>query len=167
MSEDLKDPSCSARIQETLSVDLLRVDHGHKEIGGEKQHRPAKLRRGDTENSERMLVQPDLTAHRAPIVLKMTVPIAVGEHDVRSAVGSVLVGAVKEAAEIRLNAQFVEVVPARFIAPDRGWILARIQRHLRDVISCQAIEAAIAIPQINVVGIRLADVCVVAALECV
>src|SRR5436305_2093050 len=108
MSEDLIHPSCSTRIQETLPVDLLLIDHGHKEIGRENQQRPVELRWGDTENGERMLVQQDLTAHYAPIVLKMTVPIAVGEHDVRSAVGSVLVGAVEEAAEIRLDSQFVE-----------------------------------------------------------
>ena len=71
-----------------------------------------------------MLVHLHNTAHHAAIILKMGVPIRVGEHDIGSAVRAMLVGGVEETAEIRLNAQGVEVVPAGFVDPDAGWISA-------------------------------------------
>ena len=64
-----------------------------------------KPRRRYTEDGERMLVQLDHAAHHAAIILKMAVPIRVAEDDIRSTVGAVLIGGVKEAAKIRLNAQ--------------------------------------------------------------
>ena len=77
------------------------------------------IRRRYTDDRERMLVQLNGAAHHAAIILKMAVPIRVAEHDIRSAVRAMLIGAVEETAKIRLNAQYVEVVPARFIDPRR------------------------------------------------
>ena len=51
-----------------------------------------------------MLVQLNNAAHHAAIILKMAVPIRVGEHDIWSAVGAMLIGSVEETAKIRLNA---------------------------------------------------------------
>ena len=85
---------------------------------GEKNNRvPWKLRRRHADDGKRMLVQLDHAAHHAAIILKMAVPIRVHEHDIRSAVGAVLIGGVEETAKIRLNAQHVEVVSAHFISP--------------------------------------------------
>ncbi len=78
-----------------------------------------------------------------------------------------LIGAVEEAAKKRLNAQCVEVVPRHFIAPGLGWILARIQPYRREDVRCQTIEAAVAIAQIEIVGIRSTLVLIGSALECV
>ena len=64
-----------------------------------------------------MLVHLDNTAHHAAIVLKMAVPIGITDHQIRSAVGAMLIGGVEEAAKIRLNAHCVEVVPRHFVAP--------------------------------------------------
>ena len=62
------------------------------------------LGRRYAEDGEGMLVHLDHTAHHAAIILKMAVPIGVGEHDIRSAVGAMLIGGVEETAKIRLNA---------------------------------------------------------------
>jgi hypothetical protein len=51
-----------------------------------------------------MLVELNNTAHHVAIVLKTGVPIRVAEHDIRSAVGAMLIGCVEEPAKIRLNA---------------------------------------------------------------
>ena len=50
-----------------------------------------------------------------------------------NAVRAMLVRRVNEPAEVWLNAQYVEVVPADFIDPDAGWILAGVQRCRSDV----------------------------------
>ena len=70
-----------------------------------------------------MLVELNHAAHHAAIVLKVAVPVGITEHDVRSAVGAVLVGGVKEAAKIRLHAQCVEVVSGDLIGPGRAGLL--------------------------------------------
>ena len=94
-------------------------------------------------------------AHHAAIILKMGVPIRVGEHDIRSAVRAMLIGGVEETAEIRLNAQYVEVVPAHFIEPGAGGIFAGVEPGSVMLISCQTIKAAVAIAQIEIIRIRL------------
>ena len=54
-----------------------------------------------------------------------------------------------------MNPEHVEVVPGRCKAHGGGWILARVQPYKDEIKSCQAIEAAVAIAQIEIVGIRL------------
>ena len=102
-----------------------------------------------------MLVQLNDTAHHAAVILKVAVPIRVGEDYVRSAVRAMLIGEVEEAAEIGLNAQCVEVVPGHFVAPNLGWIIAGIQSYRSGTKTCQTVKAAVAIAQIEIVGIRL------------
>ena len=165
VSQNLKDPPLSARIQEILPVHLLLVDHRHKEIRREKQKGPMEQRRRYTDDRKRMLVQKNGAAHRAAVVLKMAVPIRPGDDEIRGAVGAMLIGRVNEPAKIGLNVQGVEVVPTHFIEPHGRWILARVQPGLGDVVSCQTVEAAVAIAQIEIVGIGLHDVFVVAALD--
>ena len=105
------------------------------------------------DDGERILVELNRAAQHAAVILKTGVPIRVTEHDIRSAVGTVLIGIVKKTANIRPNALCVEVVPAHFIEPDAGWIFPRVHPRLRDVKSCQTIKAAVAIAQIEIVGI--------------
>src|SRR5437588_13075345 len=61
----------------------------------------------------------------------------------------------ENAAKIRLNAQGVEVVPARFVDPYAGWILSCVQPRLSHGIDCQLLKAAVAVPQVEIVRIRL------------
>jgi hypothetical protein len=61
----------------------------------------------------------------------------------------------EEMAEIRLKAQGVEIVPAGFLYPGAGWISTCIQPGHGNVIRHKAIEAAVAIAQIEIVGILL------------
>ena len=67
-----------------------------------------------------------------------------------------LIGCVKETAKIGMNAQHVEVIPCRCVIQSADRILARIESHSRTMlISRQILEAAVAIAQIEIVGIRL------------
>src|ERR1700693_4822361 len=100
VSKHLANPTTSARFQEIRCVVLLLVDDGHKKIGREDQHSPAKPGRGYTDDGIRMAVETENPAHDATTVLKMGVPIRVGKHDMRST----LVGGVNEAAQVGLNA---------------------------------------------------------------
>src|SRR5215813_9525288 len=116
MSERLKNSMRVApRVQNIFSDQLLLVDDGNKEIGRDKQQSPAEVGRRYTDDSERMLVQPYRTAYHASVVLKMAVPIRIGEHEIRRAAGPVLIGGMEELSKIRLNSQHVEVVPTRRI----------------------------------------------------
>ena len=52
---------------------------------------------------KRMLVHLNHTAHHAAIVLKMAVPIRVGQTIYGALLAPMLIGGMKEAAEIRMN----------------------------------------------------------------
>src|SRR6266404_9476876 len=113
------------------------------------------VRRGYTDDREGMLVELNCTSHYATIILKTGVPIPIAEDDIGSTVGAMLIGGVEDAAKIRLNAQYVEVVAAHFIEPGARWIFARVQPRLTAVTRCQAIEGMVAIAQIKIVEIGL------------
>src|SRR5271168_4907630 len=102
MFQQFKDPPLPAHIHEILSLDLLRIDHGDKEVGRVKQQCPAKLSRRYAQDGKRMLVQPNDAADNPQIALEMGAPIRVAEHYIWSAVRAVLVGGVKETAKARL-----------------------------------------------------------------
>src|ERR1039457_1401366 len=104
MSQRLENPTVApARVQLRLPVHLFLVDDRHKEIGRDKQQSPLEPRRRYPNYRERMLIQPNRAAHHASIILETAVPIGVGEHDIRGAVRATLIGAVEDAAKIRLN----------------------------------------------------------------
>src|SRR5260370_27385764 len=156
-----------AHVERIHPLDLLLVDYRHKESGGAKHQGPVEPRWRYAGDGKRMLVHADDAAHHAPIVGKMGVPIIVGEHDVWRAVGTMLVGAVKETAKIRLKPQYVEVVPAHDTDPGMGWIVARVQPYLIDAKACQTIETAVLVAQVEIVGIRLPHVMFVSVLDSV
>src|SRR5215469_17850993 len=129
------------------------VHDGHEDIRSEKQDRPLEPWRRHAKDGEWMPVEPNNAAHHAAIILKMAVPICVGEHDKGRAVWAVLIGGVEETAKVRVNAQCVEVVSAGFVFPDIGWIFARVQPCLRDGPSSHIVEASIALAKIKIIGI--------------
>src|ERR1700735_386265 len=131
------------------------VHDGHEDIRSEKQNCPLEPRRRHAKNGDWMLVEPNNTAHHSAIILKMAVPISVGEHDIGRAVWAMLIGSVEETAKVRLHAQYVEVVSAGFVFPHIGWIFARVQPCLRDGPGSHIVEAAIAPAKIEVIGIRV------------
>ena len=112
-----------------------------------------------------MLVQLNDTAHHATIILKMGVPIRVGEHDIRSAVRAMLIRGVEETAKIRLNAQYVEIVSADVIEPSAGRIVARVERRRPDGESCESIKAAVAVAQVEIVRVRFEGRLIACALD--
>ena len=117
MSYRLEDRiSALAHIQHALAARLLFVDDRHKEIGRNEQQGPAEFRLRHADNREGMVIHPDNPAHYASIVLKMSVPVSVSEHEIGRAVGAVLIGAMEEPAKIGLNPEHVEVVPGGCIA---------------------------------------------------
>src|SRR5271166_2165359 len=100
------------------------VHDGHKDIRSEEQDGPLEPWRRHAEDGERMPVEPNNAAHHGAIVLKMSVPICVGENDIRRAVWAALIGSVEESPKVRLNAQYVEVVSGGLVFPGIGWIFA-------------------------------------------
>src|SRR5579863_9508032 len=112
-----------------------------------------------------MLVELHYAARHAAVVLKMGVPVSVGENDVRSAVGATLIGGVKETAEVGLDVQCVEIISCDFEDPGGGWIVAGIDAYRCDIVGCQVFKSAVAIAQVEVVGIGMIDGFVVAALD--
>src|SRR5271170_6350389 len=121
------------------------VHDGHEDIRSEKQDSPLEPWRCHAKDGEWMPVEPNNAAHHGAIVLKMAVPICVGEHDIGRAVWAVLIGSVEESPKVRLNAQHVEVVSAGFVFPDIGWIFARIEARLRNSKNSHIVEAASAL----------------------
>src|SRR6516225_2194591 len=151
-----KNPRVSAFVQAAPPLYLLLVDNGHKEIGKEKQYGPMELRWCYTDDGKRMPVELKRAAHHARIIVEMGVPIGIGEDDVGSTVRTMLIGRINEPAKIRSNAQCVEVVPTHFKERDAGWTMIRVEPYIiSDVGSRQAIKAAVAIAQIEIVGVRL------------
>src|SRR5579863_344463 len=144
----------SALGQAIVSFQPRYVRDRHKKILKEKQHRAVEPGRRNTDDCERVLVELNGTAKHARIALKVAMPIRVIEHDVRSAVRTVLVGGVKETAKIRLNAEYIEIISAHFIDKSAGRIAARIQPCLRVVISRQTVKTVVVVAQVEVVGIR-------------
>src|SRR5262249_27234439 len=87
--------------------------------------------------------------------MKMAVPKRVAEHDIRSAVRAMLIGSVEKTAEVGLNAQSVEEVPAHLVQPGAGLISAGVQSCLLHGVSDEIHKAAVAIAEVEVVRIRL------------
>src|ERR1700677_1027571 len=129
------------------------VHDGQEDIRSEKRDGPLEPWRRHAKDGEWMLVEPNNAAHHGAIVVKMAMPICVGEYDIGRAVWAVLIGSVEETANIRLNAQYVKVVSAGFVLPDIGWIIARIQARLTDSKNSHIVEAAIALAKIEIIGI--------------
>src|SRR5262249_9376319 len=144
-----------ALVQNILSLYLLLVHQRRIQIKREKYRCPAELRRRYTDDGKRMLVQSDRSSHRPGIILKMGVPKCVAEHDIGCAVGAMLMGGVKKAAEVGLNAQGVEVVTGGLMDPDAEWFIACAQSGKADLITCQIIKAVVAIAQVEIVRIGL------------
>ena len=112
-----------------------------------------------------MLVQLHRSAHHPAIILKMAVPVRVGQHDVRSAVRSVLIGGVKKSPQVRLNPQCIEIIPGRLQYPRARWIVPGIQSHRRHVVCRQILKTPVALPQIQIIRIRMIDRLVFPALD--
>src|SRR5580658_9060840 len=102
-----------------------------------------------------MFINLNDVAHHAAIILETAVPVRVAEHQIRRAVGAVLIGGVEETAKIGMNPEHVEVVARRCKPGCQGGIVARVQTYKNHIESREGFEAVVAIAQIDVVGIRL------------
>ena len=152
MAQRLKEPAGPASIH-VVAIQKRVFHERHKETGIEKQKSSVKFGRRYTKDGEWMFIQQHHTAYCAAIVLKTRMPIIVSQNDIGSAIGPVFIARMKEMAEIRVKAQSVEVVSAGFLNPDAGWIVPCIQHRRSEVIRHQPIEAAVAVAQIEIVGI--------------
>jgi hypothetical protein len=116
----------------------------------------AEVRRGDADDGELILVDADGLADYARIGVEMAVPVGIAEHDVGSAVFSMLVDSVIEAAEVGLNPQFIEVIAGREVRPGGRSGSAHIHADGADDVEVdQAVEGAVLVAQIDVVEIGL------------
>src|SRR5438270_8132571 len=116
----------STLMQDVFSLHLLMINHGDKKVGSGKQQRAVELGRRHANHGERSRIQLNFPPHHSAVALKMLLPIRIAQHNVGSAVGSMLVCGAKETAKIWLNAQYVKVVPACLNAPRTGHVLPRI-----------------------------------------
>src|SRR2546423_7219845 len=100
-----------------------------------------------------MLVDLNGPADHAGVVLKMRVPVTVREDDIGSAIRAVLIGGMEETAEIWLDFEYVKVIAAGFDDPGARRIGARVQARHGDAESRQGLEAAVAVADVEIVGI--------------
>ena len=105
-----------AVIQLCASIDVV-IDTGHEKIWMEEQQGSMKSRRRHTDHCVRMFIDQDVLSNYAAVIVKMCMPVLVGEHDVGRAVWAVFIGGVKETSEIRLQFQAIEKVAACFLDP--------------------------------------------------
>src|SRR5277367_2132522 len=112
-----------------------------------------------------MLVHLDDATQHALVIVKMSVPVSVTEHDERSAIRPAFIGTVEETAQKWMNAQGIEVVPGCLYAPGSDGTLAAIEPHLGDAVRRKVLEATISCAQVYIVGIRRARVLVAGALN--
>src|SRR5208337_2496118 len=88
--------------------------------------------------------------------VKIGVPEGVAENDIGSAVDALLVRGMKEAAQIGLNSQGIEVISAGKIGPDSGGISAGIDSHrANDLGRREAFKGPVAVAQIQIVRVGL------------
>src|SRR5215471_20936311 len=165
MAHHRKNPALVAQVQVVLALHLLLVHHRHIKIGMAKHERAVEVRRCYAEDGKRILVDVDRAAHYAWIIMKMGVPVRITQHDVRRAVGAMLIASVEEMAKMRLNLQCVEIIPADDIDPGARWTVTGVQPYLSYVVRHQILETAVAVAQIDIVWIRLPPILVPAALN--
>src|SRR5580693_3933584 len=108
-----KNETMTARVQVVPSFYLLLIHERNEESGIEEYQGAVESGGRDAEDGVGILVHLNDAADDAAIVLKMRMPIRIAEHDVGRAVWAVLIGSVEETTEERLQAQDVEIVPAR------------------------------------------------------
>src|SRR5450631_4409943 len=73
---------------------LFLIDDGHEEIGRDERDRSLKTGRCYADDGIRMLVEADRTANDPRIALEAGMPVGIGKHDIRSAVGPALIGCI-------------------------------------------------------------------------
>src|SRR5689334_7393562 len=111
MAEHFKNAALRALAQLIIAAELPMVDQRRKHVRSKEEQCAVKVSRRHADYGERLFVKPHRTANYIRIILEMTVPVAVAEHHIGSAVVAMFIGAVEQTSEIRLNAHRVEVVP--------------------------------------------------------
>ena len=165
MPQHHEDVALSAIVQDIDALNLFLLDHGRPEVGIEEDQGSAEVGRGDAEDGERVLVDLDDAANDVAIVLKMGVPVRPRDHQIRSAVRAVLIGDGEEAAEEGLNVHGLEVVSGDFVAPGLGWIFPGIEADGNEDVGGKSFEGAIAVAEVEIVGIRSCLILIAAALD--
>src|SRR5581483_9817506 len=102
-----------------------------------------------------MLIQADRATDNRRIIVKLRVPELVIEHDVRSAVWTMLIGRVEESPEMRIRTHSVEKVTADDVDPGGGDIVSSIESDFIDAEGSQILKAAVTVAQVKIVRIRL------------
>src|SRR5215468_7336462 len=100
MSDHAENRTLPALFQVVLALDLFPVHYGDKEIGKEEHQSPMEPGRRHAHDGKGTPIHLDNAANHAGIIVKMAMPIGVGEHDVGSAVRTVLVDGVEQTAKI-------------------------------------------------------------------
>src|ERR1700722_11656170 len=102
-----------------------------------------------------MLVHLDHASDHTRIAHKTAAPKPITQHYIRAAVRAVFVAAMEETAEIGLDAQRIEVVPARFIKPYLSGVAAGSESRLAEVKRQYTVEGPVPVAHIQVIRIRI------------
>src|SRR6202020_1889314 len=100
------------------------------------------------ENRVGELVQLHCASDYVGITVEVTLPVGVTEHDVRAAVGAVLIGAMEEAAKIRANSQCVKIISARLIEPGTRGFPTCVQACASHRVRHNTVDAVVSVAQL-------------------
>ena len=137
------------------SLYLLLLHERDPQSRGEKTFGAAELRARNPKHVEGMFVQLHRTSYNRRIGREMITPVGIAQHDVRTAVGTVLIGLVKEATKVRLDTQRIEIICAGFIEPYLRRVATRGQARRGEIKREHTIKAPIPVADILVIGVRV------------
>ena len=87
--------------------------------GWQKFFGPVEAFRGNADDGVRLLVDADRLSHDVGIGAEITLPGRPGNHGRLRGSGMIVIGALQQTPEERLDADHLEVLPADFASPDR------------------------------------------------
>src|SRR5205807_8315365 len=116
-----------ALVQVARPLNLLLIHERHPNRWRVKRFGAAESRWRDSKDHISKFVHSNRTAHHTYVALEMALPKGITEHNVRGAVRTILICTVEETPQIRMNAQYIKIISACRVQPDRRWVAIRIQ----------------------------------------
>src|SRR5215472_3751517 len=135
--------------------DHWSIGDGNPKVRPEEDFSSMKVFRCHSNHRQRLFVQVHRGTNYVGIAVESLAPEVVAQDDKWSRVLPMLVVRMKETAQRRLNAQHVKVVPGGKIAEVLGDSLTCAKRSPDCVVGRHAVERAVSVPVVKVVGIRL------------
>src|ERR1700733_7166575 len=116
----------AAVIDGVPSGDLRQVQNGSPEVSGEEELSATEIRRRNANDRVGVLVDLNDVPHYCPVGVEAGSPAVIAQDDVGRAVLAMFISRMEKPAEIRLNAECIEIVAAHQVRP----------QHPRSTASC-------------------------------